>query len=120
MYYQQFRVAGVINIITADQGLMSEVAAPRTIKAVLINVSAYEANSVEGWIGNTRVMQIPDELLDTEEDLGAANFPYSTNKMQRIPLDLPIPAGQIFHVSIACGGVASNIRGAYEWELTAP
>jgi len=117
MYYKSFNVVGVINITTLDDGLVSEVGEQKHIDAIIINVSTYEGNTVEGWIGNKRVLEVRDEVFDTEEDLGAANFPYSTNKINRLPVDLDIAAGQIFKIGINCGGVASNVRGAYEYTL---
>jgi len=116
MFYQLFRVTGTVNDTESDDGLMSETDNPLKIRAILVNLSAYEANTIEGWIGNTRVLEVPDELFDTEEDLGAANFPYSTNKINRLPIDIDIPKGQSFKVKILCGAVASNLRGAYEYE----
>lgn len=117
MYYKSYAVAGVINVTTLDAGLVSETDEPKRIEAILINLSAYEGNTVEGWIGNKRVLEIREEVFDTEEDLGAANFPYSTNKIGRLPIELDIPPGQIFKIGINCGGTASDIRGAYEYTL---
>ncbi|MBA7548029.1 hypothetical protein ES705_40475 [subsurface metagenome] len=119
MYYKAFAVTGVINVTTLDDGLVSLVEEERHIDAILINVSAYEGNMVEGWIGTRRVLEIRDEVFDTEEDLGAANFPYSTSKIGRLPVDQDIPKGQIFKIGINCGGVASDIRGAYEYTIKA-
>ncbi|GAG22054.1 unnamed protein product, partial [marine sediment metagenome] len=53
-YYKAYAVAGTINITELDAGLVSETEEPKRIEAILINISAYEGNMVEGWIGNTR------------------------------------------------------------------
>lgn len=118
MYYKAFAVVGVINTTQTDDGLVSEVNEPKRIEAILINVSAYEGNMVEGWIGNKRVLECRDEVFDTEEDTAAVNLPYSTTKIGRLPIDLEIPPGEIFKVAIRSGAVASDLRGAYEYTLT--
>jgi len=119
MYYQGYNRTGTINTTELDAGLVSTDTEPKTIKEILINVSAYEGNVVEGWIGNKRVLEVYDNVFDTIEDLGAANFPYSTSKIGKLEINLTIPVGQIFKIGIRCGGTASDIVGAYAWEPTA-
>jgi hypothetical protein len=117
MYYQGFSVTGLVNVTVLDAGLVSTEEEPKHIDAILICVTAYESNVIEGWIGNKRVLEIYDNVLDTIEDLGAANFPYSTSKMGRVPVDLEIPVGQIFKIGVNSGAVLSSIEGAYEWTI---
>lgn len=117
MKYQGFNRTGTINATELDGGLVSTKEEPKHIRAILINVSAYELNVVEGWIGNERVLEVYDNVFDTIEDLGAANFPYSTSKIGRLPIEIDIPVGQAFKLGIRCGGTASNIVGAYEYEV---
>jgi len=120
MKYKGFNQAGTINTTELDDGLQSTAKSPKRIRAVLINVSAYEGNVLEGWIGNERVLEIYDNVLDTIEDLGAANFPYSTSKLGRIPIEIDVEIGQKFQIEIRCGGTASDIVGAYEYEDLTP
>lgn len=115
MYYQGFTVTGIADTTVLDGGLVSTVEEPKRINSILICVTAYESNIIEGWIGNRRVLEIYDNVLDTIEDLGAANFPYSTSKKGEIFVDLEIPAGQIFKIGVRSGGVLSSIEGAYAW-----
>lgn len=115
MKYQGFTVTGVANTTVLDAGLVSTVEEPRKIHSVLLCVTAYESNVIEGWIGNERVMEIYDNVLDTIEDLGAANFPYSTSKKGEIILDLDITPGQIFKIGVRSGAVLSSIEGSYAW-----
>ena len=117
MYYQGYSRAGTINTTELDGGLVSTDEEPKHIRAVLINVTAYEGNVIEGWIGNLRVLEVYDNVFDTIEDLGAANFPYSTTKIGRLPVELDIKPGQIFKIGIRCGGTASTIVGAYEYDI---
>lgn len=116
MYYKGFTVTGIANVTTLDGGLESTQVEPKRVLAILICVTAYESNVIEGWIGNKRVLEIYDNVLDTIEDLGAANFPYSTSKMGRVPVELDIPPGNTFKIGVNCGAVLSSIEGAYEWE----
>jgi len=115
MYYQGFSVTGIANTTVLDDGLVSTVEEPKHIDSILICVTAYESNVIEGWIGNMRVLEIYDNVLDTIEDLGAANFPYSTSKKGEIKVDLSIPAGSIFKIGVRSGGVLSSIEGSYAW-----
>ncbi len=116
MLYKELQITGVINVTTLDEGLVSLTEEPKTIKAVLINISAYEGNVVEGWIGTERVLAIYDYNFDTQDETAGATAPYSTSKIGRLPVDIPIPPGQIFKIGIRCGGTANNIYGAYEYE----
>lgn len=115
MKYQGFTATGVANTLVSDGGLQSTKAEPKYIKGILICVTAYESNRIEGWIGNEMVLEIYDNVLDTIEDLGAANFPYSTSKKGEIKIDLEIPVGESFIIGIRSGAVLSSIEGAYMW-----
>lgn len=117
MLYQSFTVVGVINVTTLDAGLVSLVEEPKKIRAVLINTDTTEGNLIEGWIGNKRVFSCYDYLFDTQELAAADTPPHSQTKISRIPLDLDIPAGQIFKIGVNCGAVANDLFGAYEYEL---
>lgn len=114
MFYKSFHVTGVINVTTLDAGLVSTVEEPKKILAILINCDTTEGNIIEGWIGTNRVLTIYDYLLDTQEE--AAIAPLSSNKISRLPIDIDIPAGQIFKIGVNCGGVQNDIYGAYEYE----
>lgn len=116
MYYKAFNVTGVINVTTLDGGLMSTVEVPTRIRAVLINSSATEGNVIEGWIGTKRVLEIYDYNLDTQEETAGATAPLSQNKINRLPVEIDVPAGLSFKIGVNCGGVASNLFGAYEYD----
>jgi len=115
MKYQAFTVTGVATELQSDGGLISTAKEPKRIDAILICVTAYESNIIEGWIGNVMVLEIRDNVLDTIEDLGAANFPYSTTKIGRVPLYIDLEVGESFIIGVRCGAVLSSIEGAYEW-----
>lgn len=116
MFYKAFNVDGTINITELDGGLMSTVEVPTRIRAVLINTSATEGNIIEGWIGTKRVLEIYDYNLDTQEESAADTPPFSSQKIGRLPVEIDVPAGQSFKIGVNCGGVASNLFGAYEYD----
>lgn len=118
MYYKELQVDGTINVTELDEGLVSLTEEPKTIRAVLINLSAHEGNVLEGWIGTERVLAIYDYCLDTQEETAVATAPLSQNKINRIPVGLPIPPGQTFKIGIRCGAVANDVYGAYEYDIT--
>jgi len=117
MYYQRFDVVGGPNVTVLDAGLVSTVEEPKHIDAILIDVSAYQDNIVEGWIGNLRVAEVSDYVFCTRFDAGAANAFAATNKIVRLPIDLDIPAGQTFKVGVRSGAVANDITGSYEYTI---
>ena len=117
MFYQRFDVTGIINQTVLDAGLVSTVEEPKHIDAILIDVSAYEDNIIEGWIGNLRIMEVSDYVLGSR-DLAAADTPFaSTNKIVRLPVDQDINAGQIFKIGVRSGAVANDITGSYEYTI---
>jgi len=118
MFYQSFTVVGVINVETLDGGLISPVDKPVHLDAVIINTDTTEGNRIQGWIGTMKVMEIYDYNIDTQEE-AAAQTGLSVVKIGRLPIDMDIPPGKIFKVGVACGGVANDLFGAYEYTETA-
>ena len=115
MKYQEFGVAGTINVTESDGGLISPVDKPVHLRGILINSDATEGNHIEGWIGTDRIMSIPDYCCDTQEE-AAAQHALSSTKLNRIPIEEDIPPGKIFKIAIRCGAVANDIFGAYEYD----
>lgn len=115
MDYQKFTATGVINTTVLDAGLYSTVEEPKRIDAVLLNISSHIGNTIEGWIGNERVLEVPDYIANTNA-LGAATLAFaSTTKIVRLPIEKDIPPGQIFKIGVKSGAVANNLDGAYEY-----
>lgn len=114
MFYKGFAVTGVANTTTFDSGLISTVDEPKKIRAIIISVSKWRNNILEGWIETNRILEIRDFVLNTSDDIGGA--PASTNKLLRIPVDEDIKPGSIFKIAINCGSTATDIVGAYEYE----
>jgi hypothetical protein len=106
---------GVINTTVLDAGLVSTQEEPKKIIAVLVDVTAYQGNYIEGWIGNLRVLEVPDFVFNTRLAAGAANAYASTTKVVRMPIELDVPAGQNFRIGVRSGAVAITLDGAYEY-----
>ena len=116
MFYKLFRVTGIANSTIYDGGLISTVEEPKRIKAILINVSNYNNNTIEGWIETNRILEIPDDCCSTIDSTGTATYYRPTTKMFRIPIDEEIKPGMIFKIAIRCGAALTNIDGSYEYE----
>jgi hypothetical protein len=116
-YYKRFAITGVINTTTYDAGIECTEAEKVTVKAILISVSAYQGNIIEGWVEREKYAELYDYLLNTVLAAGAANAYASTNKLVRIPLEIELQLGQIFKVAVNAGAAAVNLFGAYEYEL---
>lgn len=118
MLYKAFSVTGEANKTIFDSGLVSSLEEPKKIRAVIINVSEYRGNNLEGWIENVRILEINDLVLNTSSEYGGANAFQATNKLLRIPIDEVIKPGMIFKIAINSGAQETHIAGAYEYELT--
>lgn len=116
MFYKLFRVTGESNKTIFDSGLVSTIEEPKKINAILINVSAYHNNSIEGWIETRKIFVVPDDLCNTSDTSGAITAVISTNKLLRIPINENIPPGSIFKIAINCGADITHIDGSYEYE----
>ncbi|MBA7575481.1 hypothetical protein ES708_17311 [subsurface metagenome] len=112
MFYKSFAVTGFVNVTTFDDGLISSIEEPKKIRAILISVSKYRGNILEGWIETNRILEIYDFVLNTYD------YSAQPSSFIRIPIDEVIKPGMIFKIAINCGSIQSNIHGAYEYELT--
>jgi hypothetical protein len=117
IYYKRFAVTGVINTTTPDTGIECTESEKIIVKALLISVSAYQGNIIEGWVEREKYVELYDYLLNTVLAAGAANAYASTNKLLRIPVEIKLQLGQIFRVAVNAGAAAVNLFGAYEYEL---
>lgn len=116
-YHKEFTVTGSANVTTFDAGLESTEAEKKKIVSVIINVSGYAGNVIEGWIDREKILGIYDYVINTEANDGDTNTPYSTNKILELEVDHELIVGQTFKIAIKCGGTAKNIQGAYKYEL---
>ena len=118
-YLQKFSVSGEANKVVYDDGLESSKENPKRLLSVLIQVSAYQGNDVQGWWEREKVFELPDYLIDTVEREGDAYQNKSFNRLNEIGVGYDIPVGSSFTVAISSGGTESDIRGAYRYEIVA-
>jgi len=115
--YKAFRITGVANAETPDDGITSTEAEPKRILELLVNVSGYQDNTVKAYVEREEVLSVPDYLLDTDADSGTTNTMRSTTKLNRFEINLELPIGQKFYAAHLCGPIATNLRGVYVYEL---
>ena len=119
-YFQGFRITGVTNTITYDDGLKSTAVEPKRLIAVNVQMDKHagtDDNDVQGFHERAKVFDFPEKLIpdqltaDVTHDVGEPRH-------YAIPVDNDLPAGESFKVAIKCAGTAVNIRGVYEYEIT--
>lgn len=115
--YQAFTITGVANVETFDGGLESTQAEPKRLIALLVHLSGYAANFVQLWREKEKLAEVYDYHFVTEADLGAANFPYVTNRLTRLDLEIDIPIGQRLKAALKCGATTKNLFGCYVYEV---
>jgi len=116
-YYQRFNVTGDINDLVIDIGLSSTAAEKKRLVSLIVNVSDYEDNVIELYVGREKVGDIYDKVFGTDATTGAANIQYAQNKLIELPIDLEIVVGEFFQIGIRCGGTATDLHGAYKFEI---
>ena len=117
IYFQGFRITGVANKIVYDEGLKSTPTQKKRLLSVIIQVSSYQDNDVQGWYMQEKIFDIPDKLLDTTEREADANTNKSMMRLNEIEVGIEIPVGEIFKVAIKCGAATTDVVGAYRYEL---
>ncbi len=116
MFYKSFRINGLANKTVFDDGLVSTVEEPKKIRAIIISVSTYNDNDIEGWIETTRLLSIPDTCCATHDYLLGASYFRPTPKLLRIPIEEDLKPGMTFKIAINCGALTTDIDGSYEYE----
>lgn len=118
-YFQLFRVTGLPNVITYDDGLKSTEAEKKRLLSVHVELTGYadtDDNDVQGYHERAKVFDLPERLFNTER-IGTSLPSNTRAKRDHVPVDLDIPIGESFKVAIKCASQPSNIRGAYEYEI---
>lgn len=118
-YFQSFRITGVANVITYDDGLKSTSAEPKRLLACHVQMDKHagtDDNDVQGYHERAKVFDIPEKLFPA--CLTASVAPDKAEPTSKIiPVDLDIPSGETFKVAIKCAATLCNVRGAYEFEI---
>lgn len=115
--YEGFIITGVANVQTFDAGIESNQAEPKKLIGLLVHLSGYAANRVQVYLDNEKLADIYDYHFVSEADLGAANFPYATNRLAKIDLEIEIPIGQRVKACIQCGATLKTMYGSYIFEV---
>jgi len=117
IFSQYFKVSGVANTIQYDDGLKSTEAEKKRLIAVKLVVDEIADNRVQGYHERARVFDFPDRLIDEETATGSINKAKPGARINEIEIGLDIPVGETFKVAIQCGATATDVMGAYIYEL---
>lgn len=120
-YHQLFRINGVANAITYDDGLKSTETEKKKLVQIhvqLLSQAATDDNDVQGYHERAKVFEFPEYMFPLQ-DLSATPTNYGTMKMTTIPVDLDIPTGESFKIALKCAATATKLRGVYEFEIIA-
>lgn len=118
-YFQMFRVTGVANKVTYDDGLKSTETEKKKLIAIHLQMDSWAAtddNEVQGWHERAKVFEFPHQMFN--------NIPHATATIlqrlelrSKIPVDLEVPVGEAFKIAISCAATAVDMRGVYEYEI---
>ncbi len=117
--FQMFRITGVTNSVTFDEGLKSTEVEKKRLISVHVqmdNYSATDDNQVQGWHERSKVFELPEKMFPTEV-YTATSSTAAPDKMPSVPVELDIPVGEVFKVAMSCAATATDVRGAYEYEI---
>lgn len=117
VYFQKFSVTGAANAVTYDAGLESSKENPKRLLSVLVQVSDYQDNDIQGWWEREKIFEIPDSLIDTTDRESDSSQNKSFNRLNEIEVGYDLPVGSTFKVAISCGANVANIVGAYRYEI---
>lgn len=118
-YYQLFRITGVANAITYDDGLKSSETEKKKLTKIMVQSNAQAAtddNDVQGYHERAKVFEFPEKMLPTQV-AGSTTQVLAAQSWLDIPVDIDIPVGETFKVAHKCAATATNIRGVYEYEM---
>jgi len=117
IFYQLFRIIGIVNDIVYDAGLKSTEAEKKRLLSVNLLVNNYKDNDFQGYHERAKTLDVPDRLLDMEDEGCSLNRAKPGARINEIEVGLEIPVGETFKAAIRCGANASNVHGFYKYEL---
>jgi len=113
---QSLTAVGVANSTVLDGGITSTAQEKIRVVGFYITSDEQAGNIIEGWISQTRFQQIYDYNIDTIEASGTNQY-LSVSKVGYLKVDKELREGETFQVGVNCGGTATDIFGAYEFEV---
>lgn len=117
IWHHTFKITGEINKTVYDAGLESTEKETKRLLSIIVQVSAYAENDVEGWIEKTRILSVKDKLIDTIANTGLTSMQFSAQRLNEIPVGVNLAVGERFKAAIKCGAVATDLIGAYVYEI---
>jgi len=118
VYFQYFSITGVANSTVYDDGLESSKENPKRLLSVIVQVSAYQGNKIQGWLEREKIHELPDKCLDTEEEGSTDKISKSFNRLNEIEVGHDIPVGSTFKMAVESGATGNDLVGAYRYEIT--
>jgi len=118
-FIQLFRVTGVANSITYDDGLKSTEAEPKRLNTIRVQMDAYAAtddNDLQGWHERAKIFELPEKMVPSEL-FSATASKLAEPRERLIPVDIDIPVGESFKIALKCSATATKVRGFYEYEI---
>lgn len=116
---QLARITGVANTITYDDGLKSTEAEKKRLLSISLLVNNYKDNDVQGYHERAKIFDIPDRLIDMEDNGMSLNRAKPGARISEIEVSLEIPVGEVFKLAIKCGANVADIHACYNYELMA-
>ena len=118
-YFQKFRITGVANAVTYDDGLKSTEAEKKRLVTCHVQMNSWAAtddNDVQGWHERAKVFEAPERMFNYVDI--AVSPPVSRFELgSKLPVDLDIPVGETFKIALKCAATAVDMRGMYEYEI---
>jgi len=118
-YFQLIRITSGTNQVNYDDGLKSTEAEKKRLIACHIQLDEWAAtddNEVQGYHERAKVFDMPEKLFPTQRFTDPKST-LSGPRYKTVPVDLDLPAGEVFKVAIKCAASTTNLRGAYEYEI---
>jgi len=118
-YFQLFRITGVANTITYDDGLKSTEAEPKRLVSVHFQVDKHAAtddNDVQGYHERAKVFDFPEKMIP-DQLTADTSMDVAVPREMNISVDVNLPPGETFKAAIKCAATAVNARGVYEYEI---
>lgn len=116
-YFQPFAITGEANKVLFAKGLSSTTENPKRLLSILVQVSGYTENEIQGYLEREKVFGIPDSLIDTVEEGATDKIGKSFNRMNEIEVGLDLPIGATFEAALQCFANPKDLKGAYRYEI---
>jgi len=115
--YQRFSVTGSGNAEVLDSGIESTMAEKKRVIGLYLYVTGWIDNIIIAYHETTKVLEMPDYLVHTDEQYANSNCAKSVNVLTYVEIDRALDIGERFKVGIKCGGTPKNLIGAYKFEV---